>query len=71
MSIAQSPVPSRPPTQLSRESTGHGDFKSRSTSRLEMLESQLADLKRQEKLEDEKIKIEMAKQKQTSEQDRG
>ena len=35
-----------------------------------MLEAQLADLKRQEKLEDEKIKIEMAKQKQTSEQER-
>ena len=70
VSIATSPVPSRPPTQLSRESTGHGDFKSKSTSRLEMLEAQLADLKRQEKLEDDKISIEMAKQKQTTEQDR-
>ena len=35
-----------------------------------MLEAQLADLKRQEKLEDDKIKFEMAKQKQTTEQGR-
>ena len=58
-------------TQMSNQRESHGDHTTTTlpnqpanTSRLEMLEAQLSNLKRQEKLEDEKIKTEMIKQKQ-------
>ena len=60
-------------TQMSNQRESHGDHTTTTTtlvnqpvntSRLEMLEAQLTSLKRQEKLEDEKIKAEMIKQKQ-------